>query len=139
MVIRVQVHRLVAAPVDLPPAGQALRDGEAASLPGIVLLDEPGHLRPGTDQAHLTPQHVNHLWELIQAEASQKPADASNTRVVFALVQQMAVLVGCEHILTMLLSVGDHRPELEHVEAPSVLSHSPLAKDGRTPGIESDG
>ena len=42
VVLRVQVHQLVAAAVDLPPAGHPRRDGEALALPTFIALHQEG-------------------------------------------------------------------------------------------------
>ena len=70
IIFGVQMHWLVAAPVDLPPAGQTLRDGETLSLPGLIFLDQVRQFGTRTDQAHMAPQDVEELGHFVQAKAA---------------------------------------------------------------------
>lgn len=61
----VEVHRFVGAAVDLPPAGDALGNGEAGELPRFVFFDEPGEFRPWADEAHFSFDDVEELGKFV--------------------------------------------------------------------------
>jgi len=42
------------------------------------MVDEMGAFRPGTDQAHVTPQDIEKLRQLIDARAAHEPANPRN-------------------------------------------------------------
>src|SRR5437867_688581 len=64
------VEAELAATADLPQAGDAGYDLEAAPLPLFVALDLVGDRWTWPNQAHLTPQHVPELRNLVQAGAA---------------------------------------------------------------------
>src|SRR6476620_1726634 len=51
------------------------------------------HMRPWTNQAHLSFQHINKLREFIQIRSSQYSANPGNTPVVFFRMLGMTILI----------------------------------------------
>src|SRR6187399_2111345 len=49
ILLRVQMHRLLAATIDLPPAGHAGQDTQPLPLPGLILGRDVGNLRARAD------------------------------------------------------------------------------------------
>jgi len=66
ILVGVQVHRLIGPAVDLPPAGQPLWYLKPLALPGFILVDQPGQLRPRSHQAHLACEDVEKLRQSVQ-------------------------------------------------------------------------
>src|SRR3972149_5002311 len=48
---------------------------------GRELVDNLRRLRPGPDDAHLAPQHVQQLRQLVQAQAAKHPSHVCDSRV----------------------------------------------------------
>jgi hypothetical protein len=84
--------------------------------------------RPRADDRHLATDHVEDLRQLVEARLAQEPADARDAWVVRDLEvrrrQDVEVLEGG----LQLLGVLDHRPELEHREADTMLA-GPLLRE----------
>ena len=70
-----------AAAVDLPQAGDARADAEAAALPVLIesLVITHGK-RPGADQAHVALQDVEELRKLINTRLPQQLAHGREAR-----------------------------------------------------------
>ena len=66
----------VVAPVHLGPAGEAGPHRVAAVLGRRVAADVRHRQGPGPDEAHLAPQHVPELGQLVEAEGSEEPAES---------------------------------------------------------------
>src|SRR6185437_17149649 len=62
--------------------GDAGTDGEQAALLRRVSCDVCEHLRPWSDQAHLTPNHVPQLGEFVELPAAHEPAYRGDTPIV---------------------------------------------------------
>src|SRR5437763_11653529 len=62
----VQVQRQLTAAVHLPPSRHAGWDHVPRVLPRLVPLHDPRQLRSWPHQAHLPPQHVDELGQLVQ-------------------------------------------------------------------------
>ena len=80
-----EVHRFVAAAVDLPPAGRPGRNREPLPLPGFVLLHQVRHFRPRANQAHFAPENVEELRETRRgwSFAENRPAASPGDRLGF--------------------------------------------------------
>lgn len=66
IIFSMQVHGFIAAPVDLPPASDALRYGETCTLPGLITFHKIWHFRAWSNQAHIAAYHVEYLGKFIQ-------------------------------------------------------------------------
>src|SRR6185312_10775178 len=69
---------------NLGPAGEAGTDAVALVEEGnfaIEHLAEVGHLRPGTDQAHLTTQSIDELGQFVQPELADDGPNAGNAGI----------------------------------------------------------
>ena len=103
----------------------------------VLVLVEDQRSRP--DQAHLAPEDVDQLGQLVQGPASQEATEACDARVVLDLEHARALFsvpVQMSQGPFSLLRVLVHRPELEDVEAASAGAHPLLAEEhgpGRSP------
>src|ERR1700693_1648153 len=77
-------------------------------------------LGPGSHKAHVAPQHVHKLGNLIQAIFPQELANPSDSRVVSS-----------SPFGSVIFSVVPHRPELQDLERPTVKSPAILPKPNR--------
>src|SRR6185312_8290463 len=85
------------------------------------LGDELRALRSGPHQAHLPPQHIEELRQLIQAYLPDQRPDASHAWVALLRPPRSAVD----------LRVGAHAAKLEHIERPASEAHSALPIEHR--------
>src|SRR4051812_35256615 len=76
------------------------------------LLYEMGPLGTRTDEVHLASQDIQELRDLVDAQLAEDLADARNAFVVRHGPDRIAVLLG----------VGAHRAELDHIKRPPVLA-----------------
>src|SRR6185312_16570898 len=72
------------------------------------LCNELRPLRPWPDETHLPAQHVEDLWQLVDANLADDRADAGHAWVFRLRPLSTAVTLG----------VGTHAAEFEHVERP---------------------
>src|SRR3990172_97811 len=86
------------------------------------LLDEDRPFRAGTHQAHLAPQDIEQLGQLIQRGQAQHGANRRSAPVV----------AGCPNRPGVTLSVVSHGSELQHLKRPAVEAHPLLAVEDRT-------
>src|SRR5580698_8124829 len=100
-VLEVEFHPLVktdlVAAADLPDASEAGLHGEAAAMPGVVVLHLAGNGRARADE------NIPELGKLIDAGASQEMADGGDARVVLHLEDRAGHLVvggefGLQHL-----------------------------------------
>src|SRR5262245_52707922 len=106
--------------VDLGPAGDArlhLVAEHVTRHTAPELFDEAGSLRSGTDQAHVAPQHIEELRQLVKTPAPQESAQPRPARIVGSRPHRPGLSLG----------VHPHRAKLQHSEASSVDAHSLLA------------
>ena len=94
VILSAEVHGFVCPPVDLPPAGETLRDFKAFALPGGVLLHDLGQFRAWSNQAHVAAQDVKELRNFVQAGAAQPLTYPCHAGVVVVFVDEEAFLVG---------------------------------------------
>src|SRR5687767_6986833 len=106
-----KVHRPVAASAHLPPAGQTRGYGKTLALPGLILLDQIGHLGSRSYKAHRPSDDVEKLRKFIQAEAPKQASDTRNPRIILRFVDQIPIRIPLLHLALQLLRVPDHRPE----------------------------
>src|SRR5437763_9600445 len=85
------VHEDLVAVRDLPGAREARLDGVAGVLPGGVAGDDLGQLGTGPHEAHLAPEDVDQLGELVEAEGPEDATRAGDAGIGPALVPAAAV------------------------------------------------
>ena len=73
-----------AAAEDLHRAGHARPGRQPEAMLGPVALDELDLLGPRADEAHVAPQHVDELRQLVEARAGAGAPDAGHPRIVAA-------------------------------------------------------
>ena len=81
--------------------------------------------RAGTDQAHLPPQHVEELGQLVQMGGAEQPPQASHPLVVDRRPHRPAAL-----------GVHLHGAELPHAEGPAAKADPLLAVEQRAAVLE---
>src|SRR5690349_4275928 len=87
ILLRVQMHRLITATVDLPPACHPWRNRKASVLPGLVGLDKQGQFGAGSNEAHRPSQYVEELGTLVQTEATQVISHPCHARIRLRLMK----------------------------------------------------
>src|SRR5689334_19595187 len=125
------MHGLVASAIYLPPPSDAWWDRKALPLPRLIFFDKIRHFRSWTHQTHISADHVDKLWQFIQAKAAQKSSHARDSRIFLRLMQQIAIQVTLLHLTLQLFSILEHGPEFEHFKQPSIFSNPLLAKQNR--------
>ena len=123
--------RQVAAPGDLPEAGEPRLHREAAALPLLVAGDLLRERRAGADERHLPLQDVPELRDLVEGEAAEEAAEGGDARVVRRLEDGPVVLVQVRHLGEQPLGAFDHRPELVERERPPVQAAAHLPEEDR--------
>jgi hypothetical protein len=61
------------------------------------LVDEIGAFGPRANQAHVAAQNIKELRQLIDARATDKPADTSNPEVTFRRPDWSTIRFGIKH------------------------------------------
>ena len=115
---------------DLGPAAQARTHPMALAVVGDMTLQvmlELGTLRPRSDQAHLTVEHIEQLGQLIEAQAAQPPAHRGD-----------ALIAGLGPERRSIGRLHRHRAQLEHRERPPQPAAALLAVDHRSPVFQPD-
>lgn len=118
--------------VDLSVAGDAGLGLQAEPELGhflLILGSDLRAFRTGADKAHVAPEHVDQLGQLIQAEHADDPADLGDAVVVVA---------GGKPGYAVLFRVRPHGAEFHDLEFLSVLGQAGLPVDGRT-AVRADG
>src|SRR5215207_5495414 len=124
-----QMHRLVATAVDLPPPRHARQNGEATALPGFVLCGEMGHFRTGTHKTHRASQNIEKLRKLIDAEPAKDAAHTRDTWIIPGFVNEVPIRIPPLHLILQLLRVFHHGPEFIDLEQVSISAHPFLTKN----------
>ena len=119
---RVALHHLRPAR-DAGPDHVAV--GKEWHLPGVPLR-QYGRLRPGANKAHLTPEDVPELGQLIEPIAADDTADASDAVGLVATRKVGAPVV------------DDHAPELQHTEGLPQVTYTLLDEEGTAGAVEYD-
>src|SRR6185436_10803713 len=134
-------ERDVVRPEYLPQAGDTGLQVESRESPPVDVAVLLGDERTRADEAHLAPEHVHQLWELVEREAAKNPPDARHPRVVRRLEHALVdagVLVQVCDLGFVRVGVRDHRPELEDLEPRVSPSHSHLPEDDGSTRAELD-
>ena len=107
--------------MDLRPAGDARLDVESTALTGGVPLDLVGECGTWADQAHVAAHDVPQLRQLVDRQAAEDAAGASDARV--ALVDSETG--------TARLGADLHRAQLQELELVAVQADAPLSVEDR--------
>ena len=112
------VHRI--APVDLSPAGDAGPDLVATGLTGIVPLEVLHEQRPRPDQAHIPPEDIQELRQLVDARRAEKAPQGGQA----LLVRKRA---------SVRVAGVSHRAKLQDGKRPPVQTGAGLPKKDGAP------
>jgi hypothetical protein len=115
---------LAAQPIDLGPAGDARLDAmsmeiflDGVAIEAIARLHR-NRMRPRTDQRHIALQHIDQLWQLIEAQPTQNSPNAGNPRVV----------PYCSQRSRLVAAVNMHSPKFKHLDHVVVQAEALLRK-----------
>lgn len=126
-VLEVKVHPFAeaqgVAAIDLRKAGNARHALKAEVVQVGVLGDLVRELGPGADEAHVAPEHVDELGQLVYAGAAEKGANAGNARIVRQLEKgAVRPFVQVKEFALERFRVLDHGTELEKADFPAVYA-----------------
>src|SRR5512142_894054 len=127
----------ITPPSHLPEARQPRQDRHPAPVTRRVHLPQQRAVaeleRAGAHQAHLTPQDVPQLRQLVQARPPQELSQPRHPGVLAHLEQHPAGrLVVRLELLEPILGILAHRPELQQAEDPAVEALAPLPEEHGT-------
>ncbi len=130
----------VAAGADLPQAGHAGLHGEPRVVPLLVAVEVVEGVGSRSDQAHVAPQDVPELGQLVEAGAAQEAAHGRHAGIVVQLERGAAgdLVVGAQGG-PLGVGVARHGAELGDDEGPPVQAGPRLAEVGRPAVGEPDG
>ena len=117
---------------DLPVAGHAGRQVQAAAVQAVdlrVLVDDE---RARADEAHLAAPDVEELRQLVERGARAGSAPTRVIRGSSAILNRPSVSLRWTRSALQLLGVRDHRAELEDLEA--ARRRGRRGSGGRAPG-----
>ncbi len=119
--------------------GDARGQLEPAAVKALHLVVLLGDQRARAHQAHLAPEHVEQLRELVQRGSPEQPPRAGDPRIARDLEEPAARLVEVSQLLPAPVGVAVHGPELEHLEGMAVAPDPGLAEEHRAARPELDG
>ena len=105
---------------------------------GAVALHEVHLLGARPDDAHLSPQDVEQLRCLVEAQAAQDAPNPGDSRVAAELENRLPKLVNGDQTREPLLCIGHHRAELVHAKRSPTPTSPHLRKNDRTGRLELD-
>lgn len=132
----------IAPPADLPGAGDARPHREIA-LDRVAVTDHLGlDDRARSDEAHLAPQYVPELRQLVEAGRAQDLANAGDhPRIVAQLVRRIPFGPGCRRGLEQMgkrcFAIAPHGAEFQAAEPPPALA-DPLVPEQDRPAIHQE-
>ena len=110
------VEREARASGDLPEPGHPGEHEIPGAMPVLEELVVAKRQRPRPDEAHLAPQRVDELRQLVDREPPQNSPDPRHPRVVADLEQRARRLVRVLERALLRRCARDHRAELQHPE-----------------------
>ena len=134
-IFHIQIHPLlkrevVAVRSDLPIAAQAWRHIQTLLLIIPILLHLAGQGRPRANNAHITLQDVPKLRKLIQTRLANKPAHASNSRVVLDFEHRAVHFILAQKVVQFCFRIRTHGTKLVEPERFAISSNAFLRKNG---------
>ena len=78
--------------------------------------------RPGTYQAHLAAEHINQLWQLIEAVAPDEAANRGHARILFHFEDVALFFICMSHMGA--IHVGVHGAKFEEHEVTATPAHA---------------
>src|SRR6188508_1070316 len=105
-------------------------------MPDAVPVNLARRGRPWANDAHLPPEHVPQLRQLVETGAAQPTAGLGDARVVGDLEGGSVDFGEVFQVPETLFGVGHHGPELQAGEHAAVQADSPLSEKGR-PAVDS--
>src|ERR1700751_6426602 len=78
--------------------------------------------RPRSYEAHVAPQHIEELRQLVQTELAQEAPDWRDAGIVFDLEENAIALVGRGQRCLHAVRADHHRPEFPEPEYPALFA-----------------
>src|SRR3954468_17202450 len=126
----------------LPGARHARREVQPAAIQSEDLSVLLANERTWADEAHLAPQHVEELRQLVERRLAEKPADPGHAWIAGELEhpgRALAHLAEREQVVLAFLRADGHRAELDDPEVAAVAADADLAKQDGAARLEPDG
>ncbi len=95
------------------------------------------HLRARTNEAHLSADHIEQLWQLVETEAAKNPPDSCVARIIFGFVVRTAISSD-RNICLALTTVVAHRAELVDHKCPLALADALLTIENTLAQLETN-
>src|SRR6266849_4703375 len=125
-----------AAAAHLPEAGQPRPKVEPQPLMNVVIVELMVEGGTGSDEAHLAPENVDQLRELVEARSPNHAANPRHPRVRPNLEHRRLRLVECQQSTAQLLRAGHHRAKLVDPKGSAIASHPMLVEEDRAGRVE---
>src|SRR5215813_2229773 len=125
-----QCRCLASETVDLGPAGDAWLHMVAKGVTRdqlLIIMIMSSRMRAWSNNRHLAPQHIEKLWQLVDAGPSQPRTDVRHSRIALnRLLDRRAIIK------------NGHGAELEDSEFPAVEAVPRLHEERRTGRVQLD-
>jgi hypothetical protein len=95
-------------------------------LPCFISVYDARQFRTRTHQAHLAQQHIDKLWQFVEAGLADDASNTGHARIVANFVDNIAVFVQLADLRRQSFRVRHHRAELEHLEQLAAFAHTLL-------------
>src|SRR5436853_4058472 len=120
-------------PADLPEPRDARLHGAASPVMRSIVLDLVDRRGPRPHQAHLAPEHVPDLRQLVEMTGAKLLAERGDARIIPDLEDRPPHLVEARQSARILRSLEKHGAELVQPEEAAVQPNPPLREE-RRPG-----
>src|SRR5580692_11928215 len=122
--VHVEFERRTVARGNLPETRDARLHIQATELVKFVVIDLIDGMRPRSNQAHVSAQHVPELRKLIEAVATDDAPDARDSGVVVNLEDRTLPLVASAQVFLKVFRVRHHGAKLIAPEATALRSRA---------------
>src|SRR5437899_4335856 len=110
---------------DLPQAGKPRGNVKAAKMLKIVSFEIIFGMRPWTDNAHITLEHIEELRQFINAVLAKETSQAGDAGIVHNLEGGAIALIHMHQAVFAGISISYHRAEFVAAEFPALAAHAP--------------
>src|SRR5208282_3648512 len=136
--VHVELERRTAARRNLPQTRDAGFHVKAPVVVKFVMIDFVDGMRPRSNQAHFSAQHVPELREFVEAIAADDTADAGDSGVVVNFENRAFSLVAVAQLFLQVFGVGHHGAKLIAAEAAPFGAGAFRGVDNRTGRVQPD-
>jgi hypothetical protein len=107
-------------------------------MPGLVLVGGIGWVRPRPDQAHVSSQDIEQLWQFVQTRHAKPPAGPKDPRIVRTIqLRQGTVHIDFSDDLIPMhgsVRIDPHGAKFPDAEFLPKVTDAPLGKEHRPGG-----